>query len=231
MEYCDYEPCPIHSYGSSSTIFELISEPVTDKETPKDLDVENLMDSCDQPCSSMEELSVREREGEEVEEEEREEEGGGKVARDLSEAGTTRSSLESTQSPRQSVSSGSQHEYIASDSIIFYSSPLNVTGSSSDGGGGGTGTNVCRGHTTHPEAPPHRETATEIENEHSENVATVGEGVVGRGSGSTTAAEVKGSVGVVGDLATGFRNLLSDLADMSEPVGDSGIDLDNHNIM
>ena len=188
------------------------------------------MDSCDQPCSSTEDLSVREREGEEVEEEEKEEEGGGKVARDLSEAGTTRSSLESTQSPRQSVSSGSQHEYIASDSIIFYSSPLNVTGSSSSdgGGGGGTGTNVCRGHTTHPEAPPHRETATEIENEHSENVATVGEGVVGRGSGSTTAAEVNGSVGVVGDLATGFRNLLSDLVDMSEPVGDSGIDLDNH---
>ena len=200
-------------------------KPAPDSEIRKDLDIESLTDSCNQPCfSTTEKLSGWEGGEEKVEEEE---EMGNMAERDsVTETRMTRSSLGSTESQRQSVSSGSQHEYIASDSIMFCSYPPSMTGNISSSGG------CQRHHSTVPEMTPQegRETETKTGtitlDERSENGATDCEST-GRGFGITTTAAGTDaeSLGVFGDLTSGLGNLLSEVADLS--VGDSGIDVEN----
>ena len=200
-------------------------KPAPDSDVRKDLDIESLTDSCDQPrFSTTEKLSGWEGGEEKVEEEEEE---GNMAERDsVTETRTARSSLGSTESQRQSVSSGSQHEYIASDSIMLCSYPPSMTGNIGSGGG------WQRHHSTVAEMTPQedRETETTTDTitlgERSENGATDCKST-GRGFGitATAAGTDAESLGVFGDLTAGFRNLLSEVADLA--VGDSGIDVQN----
>ena len=193
-----------------------MDKPATSEKDELQKDMESLTDSCDQPCSSTERIPGWERREEETVEEGE----GNKVKRDsVAEARATRSSLQSAEgSQRQSVSSGSQHEYIASESIMLYSYPPSVTGHSNS-------SSHCVRQSTMPHevAPQGHEMEVETMNEPVDDME--------RGSGCITAGAAErddGSEGsVFGDLSSGFRNLLSEVVHLSEStVGDSGIDVE-----
>ncbi|CAI8017226.1 L-gulonolactone oxidase, partial [Geodia barretti] len=188
LEYCDYEPKPI-SFGSSSTVYDSVTKPAPDSDVRKDLDIESLTDSCDQPLFFYDgETFQGGREGKEKVEEEEEE---GNMARE---------------------------RLCYRDKDDTY--PPSMTGNIGSGGG------WQRHHSTVAEMTPQedRETETTTDTitlgERPENGATDCKST-GRGFGTTaTAAGTDAeSLGVFGDLTAGFRNLLSEVADLA--VGDS----------
>ena len=185
---------------------------VSDEEAGRDLDMESLTESRGETGSLVEVPPERE--------EEREGEEGEGEGEDLPpEARTTSSSLESAQSPCQSVCSGSQHEYIASDSMMLYSHPPSVAGGTSGAHSASLLPVTRETETLAPPPPTHDEGSGVVEAEESE-------GLGGEESGGD-AGESGLAIDVTEVLAGGFRNLLSDVADLTHAtVGDSGIDMD-----